>query len=75
MSAASLNEEKESEIIVKQVRVIDDLITQLDHGWVESENVRSFLLKHYGHGKRSDDMLFSIIFNIQINEVYFRKDL
>jgi len=50
MAAASLNEGRESEIIVKQVKVIDDLVTQLDHGWVESEKVRSFLLKHYGHG-------------------------
>ncbi|MFH0966554.1 MAG: response regulator [Methanobacteriota archaeon] len=52
MSAASLQEGKESEIIAEQVRIIDDLVTQLDHGWVESEKVRSFLLKHYGHGKK-----------------------
>lgn len=50
MSAASLDEGRVSEIIVEQVKMIDDLVTRLDHGWIESEKVRSFLIKHYGHG-------------------------
>lgn len=47
MSIASMNEGKESEMIIEQVKLIDDLVTQLDHGWVESEKVRSFFIKHY----------------------------
>ena len=33
--------------IMEQVRVIDSLVARLDHGWVESEKVRKFLLLHY----------------------------
>ena len=51
MSLASLEETKESRIILEQVRRIDDLVTQLDNGWVRSETVRGFLMRHYGHGK------------------------
>jgi PAS domain S-box-containing protein len=36
--------------ILEQIQLIDSLITRLDHGWVESEKVRSFLYKHYHHG-------------------------
>jgi PAS domain S-box-containing protein len=36
--------------IIQQVRDIDDLVVRLDKGWVESEKVRSFLLRHYRHG-------------------------
>jgi PAS domain S-box-containing protein len=36
--------------IIHQVREIDDLVTRLDKGWMESEKVRSFLLRHYHHG-------------------------
>ena len=50
LSASSMSEGKESEIIMEQVKVINDLVTRLDHGWIESEKVRSFLIKHYGHG-------------------------
>jgi two-component system, response regulator PdtaR len=39
--------------IQAQIARIDDLVTQLDKGWIESEKVRSFLLRHYGHGKNS----------------------
>ena len=28
-----------------------DLVTQLDEGWIESEKVRSFLIRHYRHGE------------------------
>jgi two-component system, response regulator PdtaR len=38
--------------VMEQVAIIDDLVTRLDKGWVESEKVRSFLLRHYGHGKK-----------------------
>jgi nitrogen-specific signal transduction histidine kinase len=33
--------------IITQIGVIDTLVDRLDHGWVESEKVRRFLLRHY----------------------------
>lgn len=36
--------------IIEAIKRIDDLVTQLDKGWVESEKVRSFLLRNYQHG-------------------------
>jgi len=48
MSLASLNDCKENDEIIEQVKKIDLLVTQLDQGWIQSEAVRSFLLKHYG---------------------------
>ncbi len=36
--------------IEEQIRKIDDLVTKLDSGWLESEKVRSFLFRHYKHG-------------------------
>ena len=36
--------------IEEQVEIIDRLVDQLDRGWVESEKVRLFLLRHYRHG-------------------------
>jgi len=38
--------------IEEQVRIIDDLVTRLDRGWIESEKVREFLIRHYQHGRR-----------------------
>ncbi|HII99715.1 MAG TPA: response regulator [Methanoregula sp.] len=35
------------ERIMDQIAVIDTLVDRLDHGWVESEKVRRFLLRHY----------------------------
>lgn len=37
--------------IGEQIKNIDTIITRLDHGWMESEKVRNFLLRHYRHGK------------------------
>jgi two-component system, response regulator PdtaR len=37
--------------IAEQVMQIDNLVTRLDRGWVESEKVRSFLYRHYRHGR------------------------
>lgn len=51
MSAASLNECAENTVIIEQARKINDLVTLLDQGWIQSDAVRAFLLKHYGHGK------------------------
>ena len=55
MSLASLIETKESDEIIEQVKRIDDLVTQLDNGWIQSDAVRNFLLKHYGHGKMEEN--------------------
>jgi len=51
MSIASVIDSKESEAIIDQVKDIDALVTKLDQGWVQSEVVRTFLIKHYGIGK------------------------
>lgn len=36
------------EIIKTAVKQIDEFISRIDKGWVESEKVKGFLLKHYG---------------------------
>jgi CheY-like chemotaxis protein len=35
--------------IEEQVRIIDSLVDRLDRGWIESEKVRTFLMRHYRH--------------------------
>jgi PAS domain S-box-containing protein len=35
------------ERIMEQIGLIDNLVSCLDHGWVESEKVRNFLIRHY----------------------------
>lgn len=40
----------EAETIQEQVRKIDDLVTRLDKGWIESNKVRAFLMRHFKHG-------------------------
>jgi ribosomal protein S13 len=49
-SMASMSEWPEKEKILEQVKRIDDLVTRLDNGWIESNKVRSFLLRHFRHG-------------------------
>jgi two-component system, response regulator PdtaR len=51
ISIASLEETEESKIIIEQANLIDNIISQLDQGWIKSESIRAFLIKHYGHGK------------------------
>ena len=41
--------------IAEQIRIVNDLVTQLDRGWIESEKVRSFLIRHYQHGRREPE--------------------
>ena len=43
----SLGEFEHRKKIEEQVKVIDSLVAQLDAGWLESEKVHSFLLRHY----------------------------
>jgi len=45
---ASLEETASSIQILEAAGLIDALVTELDRGWIESENVRAFLRKHYG---------------------------
>ena len=45
---ADLNGGELEEKIKKQAQEIDDYITMLDRGWIESEKVRDFLKRHYG---------------------------
>ena len=42
----ALDHTKYSDAINKQVGMIDNLVTQLDMGWLESEKVQQFFLKH-----------------------------
>jgi len=41
--------------IILQAREIDRIITQLDKGWIESENVRGFIKKYYMVGTTGSD--------------------
>lgn len=43
---ASLEESTSSERILAAAKEIDDLVLQLDRGWIASENVRAYLRKH-----------------------------
>jgi len=44
---ASLDETESSRQILMAAERIDALVTELDRGWIASENVREFLRKHY----------------------------
>lgn len=50
-SYASMDAGPSCDKILESVKRIDDIVTQLDRGWVESNKVRSFLLRHYRHGE------------------------
>lgn len=43
---ADLHESEISEKIIHQARIIDDIVTQLDRGWIESEKIKEFLRKY-----------------------------
>lgn len=42
-----LEENKYTDKIISQIKVIDNLVNRLDKGWLESEKIRDFLIKHY----------------------------
>lgn len=48
--ASLLDDNSAAKKIIQQTVIINDLVTKLDKGWIESEKVRSFLLRHYRHG-------------------------
>lgn len=45
-------DEKTKALISEQVKIIEKILDTLDEGHLESENVRKFLRKHYGFGKK-----------------------
>ncbi len=47
---ADLDAGPKSENIIQQARIIDQIITQLDRGWIESEKIREFLKKNDHNG-------------------------
>ncbi len=51
-----LSDDATAEEIMEQVYRINDIIRQLDHGWVESENVRQFLRRNYRIGDDPVDL-------------------
>ncbi|PWR73257.1 response regulator [Methanospirillum lacunae] len=50
-TCVSLDEPPSGPQILKAVKRIDDLVTELDKGWIVSNKVRTFLMRHYQHGE------------------------
>lgn len=46
-------EYEKTDDVMKQVQVIDEVINQLDNGWLDSSKVRTFLSKHYNSSNPS----------------------
>jgi PAS domain S-box-containing protein len=47
MGFVNLDCEKNRDRIMQQIGTIDNLVSRLDRGWIESEKVRRFLIRHY----------------------------
>ncbi|NYT05057.1 MAG: PAS domain S-box protein [Methanomicrobiales archaeon] len=47
MGLASLQDDETARIILDQGAVINDIVTKLDQGWIESDKIRAFLKKYY----------------------------
>ncbi|MCQ1538216.1 PAS domain S-box protein [Methanocalculus taiwanensis] len=47
---SALSTDDTTDEVVKQVDRINEIIKQLDRGWIDSENVRKFLRRHYNIG-------------------------
>jgi PAS domain S-box-containing protein len=47
MGYVNLDCSRYRERIMEQIWIIDNIVSCLDHGWVESEKVRRFLIRHY----------------------------
>jgi PAS domain S-box-containing protein len=52
---SSLSEGEIADRIILQAKEIDRIVTQLDMGWIESENVREFIKKYYMVGTAEAD--------------------
>jgi PAS domain S-box-containing protein len=51
----SIDKPIKSKEILKQIRIIDDIITELDKGSLESAKIRDFLKRHYCFGEDERD--------------------
>jgi two-component system, response regulator PdtaR len=60
MGYVSLDCVQYRENIMKQIGTIDNLVARLDRGWVESEKVRKFLLRHYRDKQDGEPGTFSL---------------
>ncbi|MBP2133778.1 PAS domain S-box-containing protein [Methanomicrobium sp. W14] len=56
--------------IISQAHEINDIVTRLDTGWIESEKVRDMLSKHYGITLKRRPNVESPIGMLKTNEVY-----
>jgi len=45
-------DEKNMALVSEQVHIIEKILDTLDESYLESENVRKFLRKYYGFGKK-----------------------
>jgi glucose-6-phosphate-specific signal transduction histidine kinase len=45
-------DEKTKALVSEQVKIIEKILDTLDEGYLESENVRKFLRKYYGFGRK-----------------------
>ncbi|MCK4269272.1 MAG: PAS domain S-box protein, partial [Methanogenium sp.] len=45
-----LEDVKTAAKILEQICEIDEIITRLDNGWLESDKIRDYLMKHHGIG-------------------------
>jgi PAS domain S-box-containing protein len=55
MGLTLMEEGQYQEEILNQIAIINEIVSKLDRGWIESEKVRTFLLHHYRHGSPVDD--------------------
>jgi PAS domain S-box-containing protein len=55
MGLTLMEEGQYQEEILNQIAIINEIVSKLDRGWIESEKVRTFLLHHYQHGSPVDD--------------------
>lgn len=56
--------------IISQAREINEIVTRLDVGWIESEKVRDMLSKHYGITVKRRPNVASPIGMLQTDDVY-----
>jgi PAS domain S-box-containing protein len=56
MGLTLMEEGQYQEEILNQIAIINEIVSKLDRGWIESEKVRTFLLHHYQHGSPVDDV-------------------
>jgi hypothetical protein len=50
----SIAEDEYSEEILNQVEIINNIVSRLDRGWLESTKIRNYLIKHHGFSEDGD---------------------